>query len=398
MTSTLYPGAALRVRAARPAAPAGLGHHASHARLIDAAPGPCPPGRVDAIIVPTGRPAAYAREALSLAARLRCPVVALCSRNSRASAVVGEAERLGASVVAVDVRDSPAIPAFRTEAVLAQRRYLRLARHTDTSLKRNIGLAVARMLRWNRVLFLDDDIRLARPRDAAVAAGLLDRYHAVGLRNYGFPDNSVVCHAYRATGGPQESFIGGGALAVRVARTIGFFPNIYNEDWFFLLDDGALRPAAVTGIVIQNAYDPYADPERARSEEFGDCLAEGVYALLDDGGRVQDADERFWRRYLDVRRQFIDRLLADVRGRAGIEKGERARMLAALTAAKGRQAYIEPAMCVEYLRAWAADRATWLTYLERLPKRGSPVAALAQLGLDGMVPGSARPPRGHRDA
>jgi hypothetical protein len=31
------------------------------------------------------------------------------------------------------------------------------------------------------------------------ASGLLESNNAVGLRNSGFPDNSVVCHAYRRT-------------------------------------------------------------------------------------------------------------------------------------------------------------------------------------------------------
>ena len=53
----------------------------------------------------------------------------------------------------------------------------------------------------------------------------------------------MVCHAIRDTGGKQGTFVGGGALAVAVDRVDSFFPDIYNEDWFYLLrDDGRLRP------------------------------------------------------------------------------------------------------------------------------------------------------------
>jgi len=37
------------------------------------------------------------------------------------------------------------------------------------------------------------------------------------------------------------------------------------------------------GTARQQAYKPFADPNRAATEEFGDLLAEGLYALFDDG-------------------------------------------------------------------------------------------------------------------
>ena len=104
----------------------------------------------------------------------------------------------------------------------------------------------------------------------------------------GFPDHSVVCHAYRQAGGEQQSFIGGGALAVEVKRSKSFFPDIYNDDWFFLLDGSKwLQPIAVRGQVIQQPYDPFRTPDRARAEELGDVLAEGIYWLLDQDRSFQ---------------------------------------------------------------------------------------------------------------
>jgi hypothetical protein len=45
--------------------------------------------------------------------------------------------------------------------------------------------------------------------------------------------------------------------------------------------------------MVQEPYEPFRTTDRARGEELGDCLAEGIYALLDDGGKVGDADRRF---------------------------------------------------------------------------------------------------------
>ncbi len=74
-------------------------------------------------------------------------------------------------------------------------------RRTDVSIKRNLALMLSHMLRWERVVFLDDDIRVPNPDDLSKAAGLLDTHAAVGLRVGGFPDNSMVCHAFRDAGG-----------------------------------------------------------------------------------------------------------------------------------------------------------------------------------------------------
>ncbi len=121
-------------------------------------------------------------------------------------------------------------------------------RKSDLSTKRNIALVLARQLGWSRILYLDDDITGLTADDVERASSLLDSFNAVGFRIGGYPDNSVVCHAYREAGGQQDSFVGGGALAVEISRCDSFFPDIYNDDWFYLLDGNErLQPTAIIG-------------------------------------------------------------------------------------------------------------------------------------------------------
>jgi hypothetical protein len=101
------------------------------------------------------------------------------------------------------------LPDLETSRLLAGTRF---AGKEDTSAKRNLGLVLSHMIGWGRIVFLDDDILVGDPGHLRQAAGLLDTHNAVGLSVVGYPDNSVVCHAYRAVGGFQQSFIGGGAL------------------------------------------------------------------------------------------------------------------------------------------------------------------------------------------
>ena len=95
------------------------------------------------------------------------------------------------------------------------------------------------------------------------------------------PDNSVVCHARRLAGMSQDVFVTGAVLGVHCNNLpLSFFPDIYNEDWFFFAEEAAPRRLPRVGRARQLEYDPFANPDRARREEFGDLLAEGLYALF----------------------------------------------------------------------------------------------------------------------
>ncbi|MFL6126232.1 hypothetical protein [Actinophytocola sp.] len=324
------------------------------------------PAEVDAIIVPTARNAAMLDTAIALASKLDSTLVALCSKYSTAQDVVTRSAGEGVRLVAIDVEDMPdgVVPAFDTCRVLAGTRF---ERRTDTSLKRNLGLLLSRLIGWRRIVFLDDDIKVPEPMDLRDAVGMTDHYAGVGLvidQVEGMPDNSVVCHAFREAGGEQDVFIGGGALAIGTASMTSFFPNIYNEDWFFLLDDDGLRPTATTGTAVQKVYDPFRE-DRARMEELGDCLAEGLFWLLDNGRSLRDATERHWRTFLDRRVGFITDVI-DMVTRMDGDPELRHRMRLSLKAARGRCHYIRPELCVRYVEAWRADRVRWRRHLADL--------------------------------
>jgi hypothetical protein len=360
-------------------------HHGSHRNLLTQVnEPPLGPAEVDAIIVPTARTVGYLKRTMELAAKLRCEVVTLNSRWSSAAATRHLFLGAGVKITAVDMGTDAAhalLPAFGTTSLLAGTPF---ARGTDTSRKRNLGLLIARMAGLKHVVFLDDDIHIPDHQHLTDAVRLLDRFDGVGLTVGGYPDNSVVCHAHRETGGIQDTFVGGGALAVNTASNDSFFPDVYNEDWFFLLNDTRLRPIARTeGLAVQKPYDPFGDERRARTEEFGDVLAEGVFWLLDQGKRVQDASVDYWRKFLAKRLAFINEVLSRVDA-TDIGVAERERMKSALRAARGRCTLITPELCVQYLKAWRTDRGKWRRHLERhesVCTESSIVEALTLLGI-----------------
>src|SRR5690349_21233311 len=274
-------------------------HHGSHRELLDSAAGTSlAPQGIDAVFVPTFRRPAYLTKAARLSVALGCPLVTLHSGKWTNAAEAVRRLPPDVDLIAIDVPDR----------------------------------ALLRLLGWDRILFLDDDITQLDPADMRRASGLLSEKNAVGLHVTGFPDHSVVCHAYRLAGGEQEPFIGGGAMAVAAGRSNAFFPDIYNDDWFFLLDDdGGLQPVAVTGKVRQFPYDPFRNEDRARAEELGDVLAEGLYFLLDQGRSLAEADEEYWTSCITKRRQFIGRVLEMVKKDRDLHPEDRQRRITALS-------------------------------------------------------------------
>lgn len=362
-----------------------LDHHGSHQDLLWSPPAGSSFAHrgVDAIVVPTFRRPAYLAEAADLARTLNCFLVTLHSGPWTTAAKAADRLPADVNLIAIDVPDPTRLnlPCWDTSRMLAGTVF---ARRTDLSAKRNLALVLGHLTGWSRILFLDDDITSLNPDDVRKASGLLDTYNAVGLRICGFPDHSVVCHAYLQAGGEQQSFIGGGALVIEAKRSNSFFPDIYNDDWFFLLGGRkSLQPAAVTGQVIQYPYDPFRNPDRARAEELGDVLAEGIYWLLDQDQPIADADEAYWAGFLVKRRRFISDVLGMVQVDDTLEPHDQARRIAALKGSLDRLTLITPILCERYMRAWADDRQRWLNHVEQLPAGQEFPRVLALLSRQG---------------
>jgi hypothetical protein len=357
---------------------------ASHAALSqDVSKGPASlvrsrPGRLDAIIVPASRPASCLQPAINLAARLGVLLVVLCSKQTRAEQV---AERVSTSPAAralvVEVPEKWSHPKFPTRTSDQVFRRANANRDSDLSAKRNIGLLLARLHGWNKIVFVDDDVTLSRTDNVARLAGQLDRYQVAGMIVWNYPDNSVVCHARRAAGLPQDVFLTGAVLGVHCNNLpLSFFPNIYNEDWFFFAREAASRQLRGVGQATQLEYNPYASPDRARREEFGDLLAEGLFALMGQvdpsvrfGDQLRAADETYWSRFIEARHSVITEatsLLSVAVERNG-DHGHLSSAIVSLAAAENHLDHMITAEdCVSFVDAWRDDLEEWQTFSSRV--------------------------------
>jgi hypothetical protein len=155
-------------------------------------------------------------------------------------------------------------------------------------------------------------------------------------------------------------------MAVSPTTSYSFFPNIYNQDWFFIMGMGDGLRVAVTGVMKQQQYDPFEDSDRARREEFGDCLAEGLFWLLDHGLPLKRADVDHWMGFLG-RRAFFIGCLSDEIAKGKLDQAETERIQASLATAWNTLKEIDSRLCVEYVDRWRRDLNTWRLFLAERP-------------------------------
>jgi hypothetical protein len=341
---------------------------------------------LDAIIVPASRPAENLEQAITLARAAHCVLLILCSREVKPAEVHRLLTRRSfgdAIVVSLpegyrhDLLDFRALASVKDELPSACSYYI-----TDLSTKRNVGLILARMLGWQRIFFLDDDIRDVSPSDLQSTVSMLGSFRTAGMRVTDFPDNSAACHAHRITGGMQDVFVSGAALAVDCQHDIAFFPEIYNEDWLFFYDDAAQhRLGSSPHRVTQLRYDPFADPQRAAWQEFGDVLAEGLYALLDRDMDVRYATREYWSYFLEARRRFLEAIISRSEPSTRTELREQQLLLSVETALKCSMG-ISPELFEHYIYLWRRDLRDWQRQTTRITRMPSLDAALQALGLE----------------
>ena len=350
-----------------------------------------PPATLDAIIVPASRPAESLATVVGLAKAIDCHLVILCSFHTDPAdvhALFGTQHLPGVTAVPVPEGYKHRLLDFATTRWATDEDGKRVCagRNSDLSSKRNTGLLLARMLGWNRIFFMDDDIRKINAAAILDTVSLLGteaphggRYRTAGMMVHDFPDNSVVCHARRAINEYQDVFVSGSVLAVDTKAPCGFFPDIYNEDWLFFYQDAAAKQLANScSRAYQLPYDPFGDPQRAASQEFGDVIAEGLYSLLHSGQGTESADEQYWTAFLDDR----NRILEQIKLRAYKARTEiRQKMIKSVLAAREQLLEIKPDMCVAYTEAWRDDLERWSRRLETLPTPGSIEKALKELNL-----------------
>jgi hypothetical protein len=316
-----------------------------------------------------------------------CPIIVVVSQAAQIDDFPGELrDRLGHLLVLLHIDD---IGSMWKVKLASSRHYLStLDRCNDVGVKRNFGLQVGVMFGWQSVLFIDDDNSPAHGDVTFDEDGLLNARSllaenratmAIGWAAENFSDNSVIGHARRHCGDEQEVFVGGGALLVRCSVDVPFFPDIYNEDWLFLIalalrSSDPARALVSAGRVDQEPYQPFTE-RRARSEEAGDVIAEALMNRLEDGrGRQLNLTPAEWRAVLKARSKLITDLrrknlaIAQANPQTSDSRKKAKRIERVLWAAFRASRRLRAEDLHLYVKTWLEDDHVWGHHLRSLPR------------------------------
>lgn len=227
----------------------------------------------------------------------------------------------------------------------------------DLPMKRSYALTHAITNRHQKVLFIDDDIRIPNQTWLNIGSKCLDHYAVAGCFVNNFIDTSVVGHLEREAGEDVYSFLSGSFLFLRPSKAIGFFPCVYNEDWLLMLPHVLNRSICSFGFVNQVAFDPFDSTRRAVFQEFGEVVAEGLYSLALSEEYERRFEFEMWQRVIAERREVLTALRDRLPG-----PQHRPIISAALVANRG----ILPEDCQAFVSDWEKDRTSWSHYLNNL--------------------------------
>jgi hypothetical protein len=356
---------------------------------------------MDIIVVPTGRPAAAITKAAQLAHETSTLLVVLCSKKAAAREVAQQLESYKhLAWCAIDIPNDYTHPMLTLTASTLIPTSSQTS--SDISLKRNIGLILGKGA-GSRLLFLDDDIHL-QAAGLRRAASALSKYSVAGFSPHpdGFPDNSVAVHTIRVfrqfasqdkgNASPIGQHLNGGGLAVNLDTIASHFPEkIYDEDWLFMHDATTRKQVTrMPETIWQAEYDPFATPQRAAREEFGNIISTGLYDHLKMKTKTNLTEARYWKKILEARRQRLEALYETATTYNGVPslKNNQVQLLRmgkiskSLAAAIKINQSITAEQCLAYYKAWyEEDTPIWSKHYAALPAFSGIEQAIEFLGL-----------------
>jgi len=377
----------------------------------------------DALIVPQGRSAEHIARAAHLARQASSTLISLCSHEAKVDEVASFLDNMPdgpKSWYAVGVPQGYSIPGVDLTAHKEIPDLAHLPEDWNISDKRNIGLAIAKIIDAERILFLDDDMAITA---AALSLAGLTLYlkDISGLECKEYPDNSAFMHVkaviesyglslgeYSGRGQrsrhPKQTvrtgMLSGNSLAVNPRNVDEHFPKIYNEDWLMMykyIQNGKASVAPAES--RQDSYDPFK-PERARQEEFGDIVGPGLYKNLgqaDKSGIGRTLS--YWDQTIKERRDESFEMLEAIGAKhikdywptlhsflppevVAMPADEQALYRSTLEAGLEVSEQLNGNIIVDYIRAWREDQGRWAKMTEQLPRTKTIKQALSRLALD----------------
>jgi hypothetical protein len=309
---------------------------------------------LDAIYVPFKNPCPHLDGLLHSLRSCEVPVYLLPSDHD----FFGENVSALKNAHVLNVDDSDCLRFFRNLLTSRHKHVLHYCSEWDLPIKRSFALTDAIGRHYQKILFVDADIRISGENTLAIGSSCLENYSIAGCFVDNFIDTSVVGHLEREVGEDVYSFVSGSFVFIRPSETRGgFFPCIYNEDWLFMLPHVLAGSICSFGSIKQVAFDPFKDTKTAAFQEFGEVIAEGLYSLVISNEYARRFEFQMWRDAVAERRELLVWL------NDSLAKPQHREIVSVALAVNED---ISPEDCQQFVSDWEDDKVSWARYIDDL--------------------------------
>ena len=306
---------------------------------------------LDAIYIPFRQRIGYIKELLKELSHFAGNIYLLPSGTSNMQSIKNY---LVKNVQVIHDQD-PSLCDFYLRLVTSNHKHTKNYIHTwDLPKKRNFIIQHALLKHHKRILLVDDDIRTINASCLAAGAICLDNYAQAGCFVDDFLNTSVLGHLERAAGEHVAPFLSGSFLFVKPVEALGFFPCLYNEDWLFMLPHVLNGSICSFGSINQVPFDPFDDIARPLFQEFGEIIAEGLYALFAGKQYSRRHEKETWLGILEQRKRNLTSLSYR------LPQLKHKKIIAAMLEANSN---ITAEDCSTFVRDWETDLKSWQSYI-----------------------------------
>lgn len=179
-------------------------------------------------------------------------------------------------------------------------------REWNLGFARNFALLKAKSLKFNRVLFMDDDINIPSIDLINDLLNLTEEYSFTGAHILGLVDDSILGHIATDLKVFNERMLSGGFMAFNPNTIDHYFMNIYNEDWIWLFLQLKDKRFLQTGEVFQTLTNPMENyKDKIMFQEYGEIALDGILNLYPDKDYQNLLSGSFWEKMFTERNEYL---------------------------------------------------------------------------------------------
>lgn len=174
----------------------------------------------------------------------------------------------------------------------------------NLGIARNFALDYSLRNKYEKVLFVDDDISEIDSKILSEGFSLLDGNNFVSCNLIGTEDNSIIGHISKNLGIIDEfsRMLSGGFLFLTPSSINNSFLNLYNEDWIIqFLEKDKLRITMPFSVKHNATNDINSRIDQINFQEIGELIIEG----LNRDENALSLDSSFWDSIIKFRIKYI---------------------------------------------------------------------------------------------